>query len=113
MVKPFATGFVHVGLLHFRQLWSKVFRRTSKRRLINPATGSEVMTSRIGLEQWNDSCTNALEQSAIVELFLLLPREDLSALEQMACANGVTVARLLRLLVRGSLSNSTRPSPSE
>ncbi len=47
----------------------------------------------------------------VVELALLLPRADFSGLERAAGAAGVTVARLLRLLVRSHIGSTAGPSP--
>jgi hypothetical protein len=47
----------------------------------------------------------------VVELALLLPRGQLSALERLAVTRGVTVARLLRQVIREYLARESRLCP--
>lgn len=52
--------------------------------------------------------TNGLEPSAeVVELALLLHRDQFSALERMAGAKGISVARLLRQMIRDFLARES------
>ena len=53
----------------------------------------------------------AVENSAMIgigEVSLLLPRWQLSALEQIAQDDGITIAQLLRRVVQQVVRNSTR-----
>ena len=51
--------------------------------------------------------------AGIVELSLLLPRDHLSGLERAAGAEGITVARLLRRVIREYLDREHGRPPRE
>jgi hypothetical protein len=53
---------------------------------------------------------SGLAERDVAEIPLLLPAQELAALEQAACHRELTTAQLLRLLVRSFLAGRNQPS---